>query len=84
VVTVLAFLVRPEWWNWAMFVIVPLLLIVLGVALWAILSGLAGLSRSTPSNGRAIPDIMAFLKERYSRKPRPSLYDEARRPMIRK
>ena len=67
-----------------MFVIVPLLLIVLGIALWAILTGLAGLTRSKPSNGRAIPDIMAFLKERYSRKPRAFLYDESRRPVIRK
>jgi len=79
-----AVFIRPEWWNWAIFIIVPLLLILFAFAISAIISGFAGLFRSTSSNGRPIPDMMAFLKERYSRKRRAFQYEESRRPLIRR
>jgi hypothetical protein len=61
------FFIRPEWWNWAMFIVIPLLLILLAVAGWSIISGVYGLFRSAGSpvvDKRKIPDIMAFLKEK--------------------
>ena len=68
-----AALFDAKWWDWAMFIIVPLLLAVLGMAVWAIISAVATLFResgSRPLDPRRVPDIMAFLKERYSRRAR--------------
>jgi hypothetical protein len=70
-----AILFNAEWWDWAMLLIIPLLLGVLGMALWAIVSALATLfheSEEKPLDRRRIPDIMAFLKQRYSRTSRAS------------
>jgi hypothetical protein len=82
-----AILMRPEWWNWAMFAIIPLLLILLAVSIWSILSGMAGLFRTVqrrPEERGTIPDIMTFLKERYSRRSQRFLYEQSRRPLIRR
>ena len=38
-------LIRPEWWNWAMFVIIPLFLVALVAAVGAIFSGILDLIR---------------------------------------
>jgi hypothetical protein len=82
----LAFFVQGAWWVWAvMFGVIPILLGILVLALWMVLSGLVGIIfPSGTSDGRGIPDIMAFLKERYTRKPRTLLYDDVRRPLIRR
>jgi hypothetical protein len=42
----LGILIRPEWWDWTAFLIIPLALIVAVWAVWLILSGIAGLIRS--------------------------------------
>jgi hypothetical protein len=60
------FLIRPEWWNWAMFIIVPLLLIGLIAALAAIVSGTRGLFRRERNpTGRRRPalDVMSFIRQ---------------------
>jgi hypothetical protein len=69
-----------------MFIIVPFLLVILVVAVWAIFSGIVGVFSGRPAkvDQRRIPDIMAFLKQR--RPKNISLFspDELRRPLIRK
>jgi hypothetical protein len=82
-----AIFVNPEWWNWMMFIIVPILFVILVVAVWAIVSGLMGLLRqpdSTPVDRRAVPDIMGFLKGRYIRTNRRFPYESIRRHLIRR
>jgi len=67
----LALFIRPEWWNWAMFIVIPLLLILLLVAGWSVITGFFGIMRSPeagPVDRRRVPDIMAFLKERLPKK----------------
>jgi hypothetical protein len=59
----------PEWWNVVMFVVVPILLLVLVVAIWSIVSGFFGLMREESPDQidkRKIPDIMGFLREHYA------------------
>src|SRR5215469_183391 len=81
---VIAILIRPEWWDaWAMFLLIPLLLIVLVVAVWSIISGLKGIVEEGDSaklEGSKVPDIMGFLKQR--RKPARFLFDTTRRHFI--
>jgi len=81
-------LLRPEWWDWAMFIIIPILLMLLVLAIWCIGSGLAGIlgaAREGAVDQRRIPDIMAFFRRRYlgqSRQSRRLVNDASRRPMI--
>jgi hypothetical protein len=59
-------LIRPEWWNWAMFIIVPLLLIGLIAAVGAILSGTRGLlrrDRNPAGRRRPTLDVMSFIRQ---------------------
>jgi membrane associated rhomboid family serine protease len=82
-----AIFVNPEWWDWMMFIIVPILLVILAAAVWAIVSGFMGLLRepdSTAVDRRTIPDIMGFLKDRYIRRNRRFPYESTRRPLIRR
>ncbi len=68
-----------------MFIVVPVLLVMLVVAVWSIVSGVSGiLSQREPGapDRRKIPDIMTFLQQR--RKPRGLPSDETRRPLIRR
>jgi len=71
-----AVILSAAWWDWAMFIVIPCLLVVLVVAVWAISSALATLLRgqNRGSDPRRIPDVMSFLKPR-SKPRRRSLTD---------
>jgi hypothetical protein len=82
-----AIFIKPEWWDWAMFIIVPVLLVILVVAVWAIFSGLMGVLRLREEgelDQRRIPDIMGFLKQRRIRRSTLLSYEHTRRPLIRR
>jgi hypothetical protein len=79
-----AILLRPEWWDWAMFIIIPILLMLLVLAIWSICSGLAGIlcvTRDT-ADQRRVPDIMAFLRRRRLGQSRRFIRDASDRPLL--
>jgi hypothetical protein len=46
---VMAILIGPEWWDWAMLIVIPLLFLLFVFAVWSIVSGLAGIIREARS-----------------------------------
>jgi hypothetical protein len=79
----IAIIMHPEWWDWAMLLIVPLLVLVLVGAVWAIVSGLSTIvsaGDSADPGERRVSDIMGFLKQR--KKPRRFPYDTTRHRLL--
>jgi hypothetical protein len=59
-------LIHREWWNWAMFIVIPLVLIGLIAALGAIVSGTRGLlrrERNRADKRRSAFDVLAFIRQ---------------------